>query len=883
MTKIKVLERFALIGPNLYASAPCIQWKIDLGEMEELPSSAVEGFPESLERLLPSLIEHRCSEGHRGGFLVRLKEGTWMGHVMEHIALELQVITGSDVGFGRTRSTAAHGVYNVVYECEERETGIEAGRIALEILEALIAGESYAIDDAISSLRELRQRKTLGPSTGSIVQAAAKRDIPFIRLDDRSLVQLGWGSNSKKIQATTSSNTRYLAVEIAGDKDLTKNLLGFHGIPVPRGKIARTVEQALEVAASIGWPVVVKPLDASHGRGIITDVRTEEDLRMAFDEARQFRSTVIVERYIKGNDYRLLVVNYKLVAAAQRIPARVIGDGTHTIRELVEIENRDPRRGVGHQKILTRISIDEMTEHLLALRGLTLDSVPEKDERVYLKTTANLSTGGFAVDVTDKVHPANVHMAERIAKLVELDIAGIDVVSPSIENPIADVGGGIVEVNAAPGFRMHVAPTEGKSRPVAEAVINMLFPPGSSGRIPVIAVTGTNGKTTTARLCAHIAKQAGHQVGLTTTEGIYINNELIVKGDCSGPDSARVVLRDSSVTYAVLETARGGMLRSGLAYDWSGVAIVTNVAADHLGLRDIDTLEDLARVKAIPVERVRPDGYAVLNAEDALMPIIRERAECRIALFSLDPDLPLFREHVDGGGVGTTVEGGHIVLWSNGIRVELADLSRVPLTFGGRARFNVANTLAAVAASYGAGLEMEDIGIAIQTFFPSIAQTPGRMNVFEIRDFHVVLDYAHNPDGFRAVAEFARASRRARLIAILGIPGDRRDEDIRQAAAVAAESFDIVVIREDFKRRGRGRGEVSELIHQAMLDEGFPEERLKVCPEEVDAVQLALDTAQRDDLVLYFADDVDLAIRMLDEYRQGGDVSTALVDPATSG
>lgn len=883
MNRITVIERFALMGPNLYASAPCIQWKIDLGEMEERPSSKVEGFAEGLEKMLPSLVEHRCSEGHRGGFLVRLAEGTWMGHVMEHIALELQVIAGADVGFGRTRSTTTHGVYTVVYECEERETGFEAGRLALEILEALIADEPYPIDDAIFHLRELRQRKTLGPSTGSIVQAAARRDIPYIRLDDRSLVQLGWGSHSKKIQATTSSNTRYLAVEIAGDKDLTKNLLGFHGVPVPRGRISRSVEQAIEVAVSIGWPVVVKPLDASHGRGIITDVRSEEDLRRAFDEARQFRSTVIVERFIKGNDYRLLVVNYRLVAAAQRIPARVIGDGEHSIRDLVEIENRDPRRGVGHQKILTRISIDEMTEHLLALRHLTLDSVPEMGERVYLKTTANLSTGGFAVDVTERVHPANVHLAERIAKLVELDIAGIDVVSPSIEKPISEVGGGIVEINAAPGFRMHVAPTEGKARPVAEAVIEMLFPPGSSGRIPLIAVTGTNGKTTTARLCAHIAKQAGHQVGLTTTEGIYVNNELIVKGDCSGPDSARVVLRDPSVTYAVLETARGGMLRSGLAYDWSDVAIVTNVAADHLGLRDIDTLEDLARVKAIPVERVRADGYAVLNAEDALMPEIRKRADCHVALFSLDPHNSIFSEHIKAGGVGTTVENGHIVLWSNGIRVELADLSRVPLTFGGRARFNTANTLAAVAASYGAGLDVEDIGIAIQTFFPSIAQTPGRMNVFEIRDFHVVLDYAHNPDGFRAVAEFAAASRKARLIAILGIPGDRRDADIRQAAAVAAESFDLVVIREDFKRRGRERGEVSELIHQAMLDEGFSEENLRVCPEEVDAVQLALDIAERDDLVLYFADDVDLAIRMLDEYRQGGEVTSGWANTPNRG
>jgi len=876
MTAIKVLERFALMGPNLHAHHAVIKWKLDIGPLEERPSNEIDGFVDTLKATIPSLIEHRCSEGVPGGFFQRLDSGTWAGHVMEHVAIEIQNLAGGAVGFGRARSAGPTGVYNVIYECLNREVGIEAGVIALELIEHLVSGEPFDFEARLDSIRTLSDRRQLGPSTRSIVDAAAARGIPHIRLTEQSLVQLGYGCRAKKIQATTTSDTRFIGVEIAGDKDLTKTLLGFHGVPVPKGAMARTLESALDVARDIGWPAVVKPLDASHGRGINTDIRNDHDLELAFNEAKEYRSTVIVERFITGNDYRLLVVNHHLIAAAQRIPASVVGDGEMTIGQLVAKENQDPRRGEGHEKILTRIRVDEMTEHLLALRGLTLESVPGKDERVFLKTTANLSTGGTAIDVTDRVHPSNIHMAQRISRLVELDICGIDIVSPRIDAPIAEVGGAIVEVNAAPGFRMHLAPTEGKPRAVAEAVVDMLFPQGRESRIPIISVTGTNGKTTTARLCAHIAKQHGKHVGLTTTEGIYVNNELIIKGDCSGPQSATAVLREPAIDFAVLETARGGILRAGLGYDWSDVAVVTNIAADHLGLRDVHTLQDLARVKGVTVERVFPHGYAVLNAEDAMTPFLLQLADCKVALFSLDSQNPMFSEHVQRGDVGVTVEEGQITLWENAVRVPLVEVRAVPLTFEGRARFNVSNTLAAVAAMYGVGIDIEDIRIGIQTFFPSAAQTPGRMNFFEVRDFTIVLDYAHNPHGLSAVAEFARSLRKQRVIAILGVPGDRRDQDITEAARIAAASFDVVILREDFQTRGRQRGEVAEILRRGMLEANFDPANVHVVPEEIEAVKTAMKIARRDDLVFYFADEITIATRLINDLR---DRDTAVETP----
>ncbi|MDP9193515.1 MAG: cyanophycin synthetase [Acidobacteriota bacterium] len=869
--RIQVLERLALMGPNLYAHRPCIKWKIDIGAFEERPTNAIDGFTDALKALVPTLVEHRCSEGVRGGFFTRLEEGTWLGHVMEHVALELQGLAGIEVGFGRARGAGAPGVYNVIYECEERETGIMAGELAIELIEALVAGEPFAVEEGIAQLRRLYERNSLGPSTRSIVDAAVKRGIPYIRLDDLNLVQLGYGANAKKIQATIASTTKYMGVEIAGDKDITKTILGFHGVPVPRGDSTRHLDQAIRIANRIGWPVVVKPLDASHGRGIVTNIHNEEELRIAFEDAKQYRTSVVVERFLLGHDFRLLVINHKFIAAAERVPAHVIGDGEHTIAQLAEIENLDSRRGEGHEKVLTKIKIDVPTERLLAMRGMTVDSVPERGQIVALKTTANLSTGGTSIDVTDRVHPANIELAERISQLIALDIAGIDVVAPDVETPIAENGGGIVEVNAAPGFRMHLAPTEGKSRPVGEAVIDMLFPPGAESRIPIITITGTNGKTTTARLCAHIARMAGNTVGLTTSDGIYIRNQLVQKGDTTGPNSAQVVLRDPAIDFAVLETARGGILRAGVGYDWSNAAIVTNIAADHLGIRDVHTLEDLARVKAVTLERVSPQGYAILNAEDGMTPIMREYAQCKLAYFSLDPNNVTFREHVSNNGLGATLENGWLMLYENGLRVPLCEDRHVPISFGGKARFNIANALAAVLASFATEIHITDIVSGLQSFFQSATTTPGRLNFVHFDNFRVMIDYAHNPHGLAAMSELAVSLRRTRLVCVLGLPGDRRNEDIHEAARIVGKNFDRVILRDDFDLRGRQPGEVASVLREGLIAGGLSEEKIAHRHAELDAISLAVEEAQQDDLIVYIADKPEIAAQYVEKLRKQND------------
>jgi cyanophycin synthetase len=865
--RIQVLERLALMGPNLYAHRPCIKWKIDIGEFEERPTNVVPGFVDTIKAMIPSLIEHRCSEGVRGGFFSRLESGTWLGHVMEHVALEVQGLAGIVVGFGRARTGGGPGIYNVVYECEERETGILAGETAIELIEAIVAGESFPLHERVVALRRLYERNALGPSTRSIVDAGLKRNIPFMRLDESNLVQLGYGANAKKIQATIASTTRYLGVNIAGDKDTTKSILGFHGVPVPRGDVTQHLERALRIANDIGWPVVVKPLDASQGRGIVTNIRSEEELRLAFEDAKRHRNSIVVERYLPGRDFRMLVINHKFVAAAERVPAHVIGDNHHTITELVAMANEDPRRGDGHEKVLTKIKIDATTERLLALRGLTAECVPEDGQYVPLKTTANLSTGGTSIDITDRVHPANIELAERISLLVDLDIAGIDVVAPSIETPIVQNGGGIVEVNAAPGFRMHLAPTAGKPRAVGDAVVDMLFPPGAESRIPIITITGTNGKTTTARLCAHIAKMSGRKVGLTTSDGIYIGNTLVAKGDTTGPGSAQVVLRDPMVNFAVLETARGGILRSGVAYDWANAAVVTNIAADHLGLRDIHTLEDLARVKAVTVERVFPHGYAILNAEDGMTPVIREHVDSRIAYFSLDPENAVFREHVANDGVGATVENDWLMLYENGIRVPLCEQRQVPITFGGKARFNTANALAAVLATFATNIPVSDIVSGLQSFFQSATTTPGRLNIIEFDGFRVMIDYAHNPHGLKAMSELAVALRRGRLVCVLGLPGDRRNEDFREAGRIIGQHFDHAIVRDDLDLRGRQPGEVAGLIREGLLAGGMPESEIVGCAVEAEAIALAVSEALPGDLVVYIADKPEIAAQYVEELR----------------
>ena len=867
---IRLLETLVLKGPNHWSYRPSVWMRIDLGPFQDRPSHRLPGFHDRLVRLLPTLEEHHCSEGAAGGFLKRVREGTWLGHVAEHVAIEVQRLVGIPVSFGRTRETKTPGVYNLVYEMEEERVGVRAGKLALDVVEHCAGlDRELDLDDRLDALKRLREKWALGPSTRSIVDAAAGRGIPWLRLNERSLVMLGWGVNQRTIQATIASTTAHLGVEIAGDKDLTKRLLGDQGVPVPKGHVVADEEDAVEVARELGWPVVVKPLDASHGRGVLTNVADERELRLAYQEARRHREEIIVERFLEGFDFRFVVVNGRFICAAQRVPAHVAGDGRRTIEELVEETNRDPRRGIGHEKVLTRIEIEEQTTALLDRRGLTPRSVPPAGETVYLKSTANLSTGGISRDVTDVVHPSNVHLMERVARIVGLDIAGIDVVSPTVEKPLAEVGGGIVEVNAAPGFRMHVAPSEGTPRDVAGAVVDMLFPAGAPSRIPVVSVTGTNGKTTTTRLVAHIALYAGHHVGLTTTEGVYVGAEQVIKGDCTGPASAQAVLRDPTVTFAALETARGGLLRFGLGYDWADVGVVTNLAADHLGLRDVETLDDLARVKSLVTERVRPEGVAVFDAGDDMTPWLAGRTKARLGLFSLDPENARFKEHVAGGGLGACMDRHDtLCLYRATLRIPIVHARQVPITFDGRARFNIANSLAASLAAFAAGIELDDIRGGLRTFHATAFQAPGRANVYELRDFRVMIDYCHNAHAMRQVGPFLRAMRKNRLIGVLNAPGDRREEDFDAMGRAAAPFFDLVLLRDDEDLRGRPPGEVAGLLRQALLAGGMRPDQVEQARNEPEAVRRAIARAGRDDLVVVFADRITKVAALVDFERQ---------------
>jgi cyanophycin synthetase len=647
---MKILEIRALRGPNYYSRYPVIYMELDIGELEERPSDKVEGIAGRLESLIPTLKGHRCSRGYEGGFLERVNEGTWAGHIAEHVAIELQCMAKLEVGFGKTLDTDETGIYKVVFRYRDEAVGLAAGEFAVEIVSALFEGQDVEVAPMVLRLKEIREEHQLGPSTRSIVDEAKKRGIPMIRLNDDSYIQLGYGINQRRIQATMTDATSAIAVEIADDKMLTKEILEREGVPVPEGGVAHP-KKAMELASEIGFPVVVKPLIGNHGRGISVNITSEEELKMAIASARKIHDKVIIERYIEGIDHRILVINKKFVAAARREPTPIIGDGTSTIRELIKKINEDPRRGIGHEKVLTRLEVDYMTKRLLELRKMSLDTVLEKGKRITIKSTANLSMGGTSVDVTDEVHPVVRAMAERVARIVNMDIMGIDVIANDLLTPLKPGEAGVVEINAAPGFRMHIKPYEGRSRNVARPVLDMLFPPGSKHTIPIITVTGTNGKTTTVRLISHILKYCGKNVGTACTDGIIIENQVIFEGDYSGPQGATTVLKDKTVDHAVLEVARGGLLRRGLTVDESDVGVILNVANDHLGEGGITTLEELAELKSIIADTVKPDGHTVLNADDPLVLKMKENLKSNCILFSLDPENPALASHIETGGV----------------------------------------------------------------------------------------------------------------------------------------------------------------------------------------------------------------------------------------
>jgi cyanophycin synthetase len=870
---MKILRTQTLRGPNYWSIRrdKLIVMRLDLEDLAEKPSNEIPGFYEGLIDVLPSLVEHYCSPGYRGGFFERVRTGTYMGHIIEHIALELQELAGTPVGFGRTRSTSTPGVYNVVFEYVDEQAGRYAGRAAVRLCQSIVDTGTYPKQELaqdLADLRDLCNNASLGPSTETIVKEAQARNIPWLLLSARAMVQLGYGVHQKRIQATLSSFSGILAVELACDKEGTKTILKDGGIPVPRGTVIQYLDELSAAIEEVGgFPIVIKPLDGNHGRGISIDVKNQQEAEEAYDLASAASKTrsVIVERYYKGSDHRILVINGKVAAVAERIPAHVVGDGRSTIEELIEITNQDPNRGDGHANVLTKITIDKTALNVLEKQGYELTSILAHGEIAYLRATANLSTGGIAVDRTDEIHPENVWIAQRVAKLIGLDIAGIDVVTEDIRKPLKEVDGVIVEVNAAPGFRMHVAPSRGLPRNIAAPVIDMLFPPGTPSRVPILAITGTNGKTTTSRLISHICRQTGKVVGFTTTDGVYIDDYLVEKGDNTGPYSASMILKDPTVEIAVLETARGGILRSGLAFNQCDVGVVLNVAADHLGIGDIDTIEQMAKVKSVVAEVVSAEGYAVLNADDPLTVSMAEKVKGRVAYFSMSPDNPIIHDHIRRGGMAAIYENGYLSILEGEWTLRIEEAVNIPVTMQGMAPFMIANALAACLATFVHGIDIELIRQGVRTFKPSVAQTPGRMNLFDLGHHHALIDYAHNPAGYEAVGGFV-GNWSGEKVGVVGGPGDRRDDDLILLGKLSALMFDRIIVKEDNDTRGRRRGEVADLILRGISQENASL-RPEVILDETEALEKALSTVSEGGLVVIFPESVTQAIDLIEKHR----------------
>jgi cyanophycin synthetase len=911
---LKIISSRVFRGPNIWHYEPAIQLVVDLGVLEVFPTNKLLGFTDRLMERLPGLMNHSCSRGRRGGFLERLHEGTWVGHVAEHVALQLQQEVGHDMRRGKTRQVKGEsGRYNVIYAYYDESVGLAAGELAVRLINDLIAEDpDFDFHKELESFIVRGERTAFGPSTQAIVDEAVSRDIPYLRLNTASLVQLGQGVHQKRIRATMTSQTSSVAVDIASNKELTLSLLSAAGLPVPRSQSVRTVDEAVRLANRIGYPVVLKPLDGNHGRGVMLDLHSDADVRSAFDAAKsESRSgLIIVETYVTGRDYRCLVIDGKIAAIAERVPAHVIGDGALTIDELVAKTNADPRRGVGHEKVLTRIKIDQTAIDLVAAQGFGLADVPPEGTMVKLTLTGNMSTGGVSIDRTFEAHPENIEIAEEAAQVVGLDIAGIDFIAPDITQPVRETGGAICEVNAAPGFRMHTHPTIGDPQYVAKPVIDMLFPPGTPSRIPIVAVTGTNGKTTTARMIAHIFKGIGRKVGMTSTDGVVIDERLVIRSDASGPRSAKMVLQNPRVDFAVFEVARGGILREGLGYERNDVGVVLNVQADHLGLRGVDTLDQLADVKAVIVEAVPRNGFAVLNADDPLVRAMRRRCSGRIVWFSMAEPGSEIRDSVDDhcrrGGRAVVLEhsdlGDMIVVKEGRRSMQLAWTHLLPATFGGRATMNIQNAMAAAAAAFAAGASLHDVRQGLRSFSTNYYLAPGRLNEVGVEGRTVIVDYCHNVPGMIMLGDFVDKTGdalestndlgRVSRIGLIATAGDRRNDDMHALGQEAAQHFDVLIVREDKNLRGRAAGEVAELVANGArraMAEGARCKQVEIVLDELASVQHAMSRSNPGDLVVICVEQHAAVMAYLESYghhaqpgarpENAAEISNAVPDP----
>ena len=863
---IEIKELRALRGPNRHTRHHAIFMVLDIKEYENRPSDKIEGFKDRLLALLPSLSEHGCSIGKPGGFIQRLQTGTWAGHIIEHIAIELQCLAGMDIGYGKTLDTLQEGVYIVVFRYRVESAGLKAAKEAVSLFEAVAEGRYFDMEKVVATLKILREDDMLGPTTWSIVKEAKSRGIPFIRLNESSYIQLGYGSRQKRIQASITSQTNAIAVEAADEKTRIKKHLKRSGIPVPYGQMVTTEEKAIEVFNEIGAAVVVKPDVGNHGTGTTINISDLDQLKDSFRVAQAKHPNVIVEEFVKGYDFRFLVIDGKLVAASRREPAHIIGDGKSSIKELIEITNSDPLRGFGHEKVLTRIEIDKMSERILSYEGLTKDSCPAAGDKIYLKAIANISQGGTATDVTNEVSPSIRLMVERTAKIIGLDCVGVDALATNISLPIVQSGIKVVEVNAAPGFRMHLEPTTGQPRNVAKPLVDMLFPDGYT-QIPVLAVTGTNGKTTTCKLISHTLKYSGKKVGLACTTGILIDGTSIISGDYSGPEGAGIVIREPTVDHIVLEVARGGIVRRGLGVEEIDVGVLLNIGSDHLGTDWIETQEDLNLVKSTVLEVVKESGTSVLNADDNETMSVLNRARGNIILFSLVQNNQILINHVNEEGTVVTIDKENVIIRNSQLDIVVCTLEEIPITFNGIIDFNISNSLAAIGALHGLNLPIEQIRNGILTFYPSANQNPGRMNLFDFHRYKVLVDYGHNPDSVRALARLLPRMSKGRKIALCHGTGSRTDKQIIEYGNALALVYDYIVLA-DFDPRQRPLGETPMLVHAGLINAGFHEENIEIFPDTEKAVDYIFSKVKDGDILVIQPDELEPVIsQVMDRFK----------------
>ncbi|HHT65774.1 MAG TPA: cyanophycin synthetase [Clostridiales bacterium] len=860
-----IRELKAYNSRNIYSHQKVIKMIVDLEKWDNIPTNQIPKFNQRLLELLPGLAAHYCSLGYEGGFKRRLDEGTYLAHVIEHSALEILNQVGQPVSFGQARRIKNTSCYTIVFAQREEHAGLEAGKTAVQMVKAITTDTTFDITERLNRIQELSWKFGLGPSTRAIADAALDRGIPVTRIGKGSIIQLGYGKYHKKIEGTLTDNTSCISVDMACDKTVTKELLEQAGIPVPKGGVCRTIKEAIQTAEEIGYPVVLKPVNGNQGKGVSLNIQCPEEIPEAFRIAAAFSENILVEEYINGNDYRILVVGNQVSAVSLRIPANVIGDGRHTIAQLVELKNKDERRGEDHERPLTKIKLDEISMAILKKQGYLPDSIPKKGIRVYLKMSGNLSTGGEAVDYTDRIHPDNQQIAIRAAKIIGLDIAGIDIKCKNIDKPLTLGQGAVIEVNASPGIRMHLYPSKGKVRKVGNAIVDMLFPYGSKHSVPIVSVTGTNGKTTTTRMISHILKTRGMRVGMTTTDGIYIDDNCIMKGDTTGPASAKMLLTDKSIDVAVLETARGGIIRSGLGYDLADIGVLTNISEDHIGLDGVNSLEDMLHVKSLVIEAVKSNGHVVLNADDQMVVQAAGHSKASIIYFSLQEDNLIVHKHISDGGIAVFLKDNYITLATGNGLLKSLSIIQVPSVYGGKLKYNIENCLAAFSAAYALNIPLQIIERALTSFYCNEIHNPGRFNIFNIRDFRVVVDYGHNLAGYASITEAVKKMGGSRLIGIIGAPGDRSDSSIHSMGKIAGKSFHQIIIKEDRVLRGRQAGEVSHLLMKGVLSSGLPKHAVTMIRNEDEALRAAIQNAAAGDIIVVFYEDLECIMNIINQ------------------